>query len=273
MARVLYVEDHDAQRDIMVQMLELYGYEVEVACNGEGGVEKTREYCPDVILMDVRMPGQIDGLVATRQLRNDPKTEDIPIIVVSAWGSAKHKERAMTAGADVHFTKPVTMDELIGAINRLLSDGRPRRDTIQEVTRRADIQRSSEIPAKRELSINKVLCSLFPWMRSWVKPHEDRPSQDTLTALGKAFASTEHDLVGMLSNIQSTVELMMSSSPKHEQVKRIWRASRHCLRHKRDAASVCTLSKPSLIATAGWFNLRASLVKAPSFQLSFLQKV
>ena len=120
MTKVLYVEDHEAQRDIMVQMLELYGYDVEVACNGEEGVQKAQECQPDVILMDIRMPGRIDGLVAIRQLRNDPNTEDIPIIVVSAWGSAKHKERAMSAGANAHFTKPVTMDELIAAINRHL---------------------------------------------------------------------------------------------------------------------------------------------------------
>jgi CheY-like chemotaxis protein len=118
MTKVLYVEDHEAQRDIMVQMLELYGYEVDVASNGEEGVEKAHEWHPDVVLMDIRMPGRIDGLVAIRQLRNGSDTADIPIIVVSAWGSAKHKERALSAGADAHFTKPVTMDELIAAINR-----------------------------------------------------------------------------------------------------------------------------------------------------------
>jgi CheY-like chemotaxis protein len=116
--KVLYVEDHEAQRDIMVQMLELYGYEVDVASNGEEGVEKAQEWHPDVVLMDIRMPGRIDGLVAIRQLRNSSDTADIPIIVISAWGSAKHKERALSAGADAHFTKPVTMDELIAAINR-----------------------------------------------------------------------------------------------------------------------------------------------------------
>ncbi|NIO69141.1 MAG: response regulator [Anaerolineae bacterium] len=120
MTKVLYVEDHEAQRDIMVQMLELYGYEVDVASNGEEGVKKAQEWHPDVVLMDIRMPGRIDGLVAIRQLRDGPDTADIPIIVISAWGSAKHKERAMKAGADAHFTKPVTMDELIAAINRHL---------------------------------------------------------------------------------------------------------------------------------------------------------
>jgi CheY-like chemotaxis protein len=120
MTKVLYVEDHEAQRDIMVQMLELYGYEVDVASNGEEGVKKAQEGHPDIVLMDIRMPGRIDGLVAIRQLRSGSDTADIPIIVVSAWGSAKHKERAISAGADAHFTKPVTMDELIAAINRHL---------------------------------------------------------------------------------------------------------------------------------------------------------
>ena len=120
MTKVLYVEDHEAQRDIMVQMLELYGYEVDVADDGEEGVEKARECQPDVILMDIRLPGRIDGLAAIRQLRNGPDTVDIPIIVISAWGSAKHKLRALAAGADAHFTKPVSMDELTVAINRHL---------------------------------------------------------------------------------------------------------------------------------------------------------
>ena len=121
MKKILYVEDYEAQRDVMTWLLKLYGgYEVDVACNGEEGVKKVREWHPDVVLMDIRMPGRIDGLVAIRQLRNGSDTTDIPIIVISAWGSAKHKERALSAGANAHFTKPVTMDELIAAINRHL---------------------------------------------------------------------------------------------------------------------------------------------------------
>jgi CheY-like chemotaxis protein len=121
MTKVLYVEDHEAQRDVIVKMLERYGgYETNVAYNGEEGVKKTREWHPDVVLMDIRMPGQIDGLAAIQQLRNGPDTIDIPIIVVSAWGSFKHKKRAMKAGANMHLTKPVPIDELIAAINRHL---------------------------------------------------------------------------------------------------------------------------------------------------------
>jgi two-component system cell cycle response regulator DivK len=120
MTKVLYVEDHEAQRDIMGRMLGLYGYEVDMASNGEEGVEKAQESHPDVVLMDIRMPGRIDGLVAIRQLRSGPDTADIPIIVISAWGSAKHKDRALRAGADVHFTKPVPIDKLTAAISHHL---------------------------------------------------------------------------------------------------------------------------------------------------------
>ena len=120
MTRVLYVEDHEAQRDIMLQMLELYEYEVDVANDGEEGVKKTREWHPDVVLMDIRMPGRIDGLAAIRQLRDSPDTADIPIIVISAWGSAKHKELALRAGADAHLTKPVHIDKLIATIDHRL---------------------------------------------------------------------------------------------------------------------------------------------------------
>jgi CheY-like chemotaxis protein len=120
MTKVLYVEDHEAQRDIMGRMLGLYGYEVDVACDGEEGLKKAQECHPDVVLMDICMPGQVNGLVAIRELRLGPGTTDIPIIVVSAWGSVKHKEQAMRAGADAHFTKPVSIDKLIAAINRHL---------------------------------------------------------------------------------------------------------------------------------------------------------
>jgi CheY-like chemotaxis protein len=120
MTKVLYVEDHEAQCEIMRQVLELYGYEFDVAYNGEEGVKKAREWHPDIILMDIRMPGRIDGLVAVQQLRESSGTAGIPIIVISAWGGSKHKERALRAGANAHYTKPISIDKLIAAINHHL---------------------------------------------------------------------------------------------------------------------------------------------------------
>lgn len=119
MSKILYIEDHPAQRDIMAQMLELSGYEVAVACDGIDGVEQARSSPPDLILMDLRMP-RMDGFEAIRELRVDPNTAEIPIIAISAWASAKHKERAIDAGANEHFTKPVDLPRLLETIDQLL---------------------------------------------------------------------------------------------------------------------------------------------------------
>jgi len=105
----------------MAQMLELSGYDVAVAADGLDGVEQARSWDPDLILMDLRMP-RMDGFEAIRELRKDPNTADIPVIAISAWASAKHKERAMESGANEHFTKPVDLPRLLETINRFLSE-------------------------------------------------------------------------------------------------------------------------------------------------------
>ena len=120
-SKVLYIEDHPAQRDILAQMLELNGFEVAVASDGVEGVDKAREWLPDLILMDLRMP-RMDGFEAIKVLRSEDQTAIIPIIAISAWASAKHKERALAAGANEHFTKPVDLNRLLTTIGRYLKD-------------------------------------------------------------------------------------------------------------------------------------------------------
>jgi two-component system cell cycle response regulator DivK len=117
--KVLYIEDHPAQRDILAQMLELNGFEVATASDGIEGVEKTRAWLPDLVLMDLRMP-RLDGFEAIKLIRSDEHTANIPIIAISAWASAKHKERALQSGANEHFTKPVDLNRLLSTINRYL---------------------------------------------------------------------------------------------------------------------------------------------------------
>lgn len=116
-SKILHVEDNPAQRDILAQMLELNGYEVVTASDGLEGVEKARSWLPDLILMDLRMPG-MDGFEAIRIIRSEDRTASIPIFAMSAWASAKHKERALAAGANEHFTKPVDLNRVLSTINR-----------------------------------------------------------------------------------------------------------------------------------------------------------
>jgi CheY-like chemotaxis protein len=120
-AKILYVEDHPAQRDIMAQMLELGGFEVDVASDGVEGVEKATSWLPNIILMDLRMP-RMDGFEAIETIRADERTANTPIIAISAWASGKHKKRALDAGANEHFTKPVDLNRLMTTINTYLQE-------------------------------------------------------------------------------------------------------------------------------------------------------
>lgn len=113
--RVLYVEDDFAQRELVAQWLESRGFEIELAENGAMGYEKAKQWVPDVILMDLRMPNT-DGLAAIESLRRDPKTQDTPIIVTTAWTLARYERRAIQLGANFLFTKPYNFDELVTTI-------------------------------------------------------------------------------------------------------------------------------------------------------------
>ena len=86
--KILYIEDHPAQSDIMKQMLEYTGYEVVLASSGEEGLEKAHQELPDVILMDLRMPG-MGGIEAIKRLKSDSVVSNIPVVVLSAWTSRR----------------------------------------------------------------------------------------------------------------------------------------------------------------------------------------
>jgi len=121
--KILYIEDHPAQSDIMKQMLEFSGYDVVLAMNGEEGIEKARTAQPDIILMDLRMPG-MGGIEAIKQLKQDPSVAEIPVVVLSAWTSQRNREDAEQAGAAKFLAKPVDTKRLIEEINDLnRSDG------------------------------------------------------------------------------------------------------------------------------------------------------
>jgi two-component system cell cycle response regulator len=118
--KILYVEDHPAQGDIMKQKLEWLGYEVALASTGEEGIQKTHQWQPDIILMDLRMPG-MGGLEAIKQLKSDPAVANLPIIVISAWTSRNYQEKALQAGAAKFMAKPVETQRLVAQINKLVS--------------------------------------------------------------------------------------------------------------------------------------------------------
>ena len=120
MIRLLYVEDNDDNVYMLKLRLELEGsYEVLVAEDGEKGCALAAAERPDLILMDLEMPG-MDGWEATRRLKADPATRHIPVIALSAHALAGSREKALAAGCDEFDTKPVDFDRLTATIARLL---------------------------------------------------------------------------------------------------------------------------------------------------------
>jgi CheY-like chemotaxis protein len=119
--KVLYIEDNDDNVYMLKMRLELLGdFEVEAAEDGEKGCEMALREQPDLILMDLEMPG-IDGWEATRRLKSDPQTRAIPIIALSAHALAGAREKALAAGCDEFDTKPIEFDRLVGTMRRVLA--------------------------------------------------------------------------------------------------------------------------------------------------------
>jgi CheY-like chemotaxis protein len=118
--KILYIEDNDDNVYMLKMRLELLGdYEVLAAENGEKGCEMAATEQPDIVLMDLEMP-VVDGWEATRRLRDNPQTRDIPIIALSAHALAGEREKALAAGCNEFDTKPIEFDRLVATIRQLL---------------------------------------------------------------------------------------------------------------------------------------------------------
>lgn len=120
MPKILYVEDNDDNVFVMRGRLPRAGFEVIVATDGEQGVVMAETEKPDLILMDLRLPG-IDGWEATRRIKAAPATKAIPIIALSAHAMAGDREKALEAGCDDYDTKPVDFPKLLEKIQTILA--------------------------------------------------------------------------------------------------------------------------------------------------------
>ncbi len=108
---VLLVEDTDDNRMMMRRLLELSGYRVSEAVNGVEAVKAAERETPNIILMDLSLP-IVDGLAATRRIRQLPDLEKVPIIAVSAHDTADFHAEALAAGCDAYITKPIDYSDL-----------------------------------------------------------------------------------------------------------------------------------------------------------------
>jgi two-component system cell cycle response regulator DivK len=119
MARILIVEDNQANLKLATLLLSNAGHSVISAADAETGVSMARAERPDLILMDIQLPG-MDGLAATAMLKQDPVTAGIPVIALTAMAMKADEENSRLAGCDAYIAKPLRYRELYRAIDALL---------------------------------------------------------------------------------------------------------------------------------------------------------
>ncbi|MFN2645286.1 MAG: response regulator [Burkholderiales bacterium] len=118
---ILYVEDNEFNRKIVRQLLAQTSYRLREAPDGESGVRSAQEELPDLILMDVQLP-KMSGLQATRQLRADPRTAAVPIIIVTSYALSGDEQKAKDAGATAYIAKPYSPRDLLSKIREIVPE-------------------------------------------------------------------------------------------------------------------------------------------------------
>jgi two-component system cell cycle response regulator DivK len=108
---ILVVEDNETNRKLVRDVLQFRGFEVVEATTAEDGLELARARQPDLILMDIQLPG-MDGVTALRRLREDPETSEIPVIALTASAMPDEREEILSAGFDGYETKPIGVKKL-----------------------------------------------------------------------------------------------------------------------------------------------------------------
>jgi DNA-binding response OmpR family regulator len=118
LGRVLVVDDDDVIRQLITVNLELEGFEVETAMDGQDCLDKVKDVRPDVVTLDIMMP-RLDGWETAVKLREDPDTADVKVVLLSARAQEADVQRGSRIGVDAYLTKPFDPDELITVVRRL----------------------------------------------------------------------------------------------------------------------------------------------------------
>ncbi len=117
--RILAIEDHEENRRLLRDLLTSVGYELIEAVTGEEGLTSAETHVPDLILMDIQLPG-IDGYEVTRRIKANPALRHIPVIAVTSYALSGDDIKAIEAGCDAYVTKPFDQAELLAKIREYL---------------------------------------------------------------------------------------------------------------------------------------------------------
>jgi CheY-like chemotaxis protein len=119
--KILIVEDNDNNRSLFRDILTFHGYEISVATDGQEGVDMARALAPDLVLMDIQMPG-MDGLTAGSILKGDPATSGLKIVALTSFAMSGDREKIMAAGFDGYLSKPISTRDLPLLVKKWLGE-------------------------------------------------------------------------------------------------------------------------------------------------------
>ena len=117
--RILIVEDNELNMKLLNDVLEAYGYDIVKTDSGAAVIGLARQYKPDLILMDIQLP-DISGLDAVRQLKQDPITQSIPVLAVTAFAMAGDERKALDSGCDGYIAKPIMLREFLATVEKFI---------------------------------------------------------------------------------------------------------------------------------------------------------
>jgi len=119
-ARILLIEDNEQNRYLLTFLLEQSGYEVVPAMTGPLGLELAAKVSPDLILLDIQLPG-MDGYAVARALKSDSRLKSIPIVAVTSYAMVGDREKALAAGAEGYIEKPINPETFVAEVERFIS--------------------------------------------------------------------------------------------------------------------------------------------------------
>lgn len=117
--RILVVEDQDSIRRMIEALVQARGYQVTAVSSGAKAIDVAMTDTPDIVLLDLNLPGQYDGFDVCQRLRTDPATRTVPVVIISAMDDDESRSRATAAGATAYYTKPFSPIALLKEIDRL----------------------------------------------------------------------------------------------------------------------------------------------------------
>ena len=121
MRRILIAEDNPTNRELLRELLEIRGYTVEEACDGREALAMVDQALPDILLLDIGMPG-LDGFAVVRTIRENPRFVSLPVVAVTAYAMQGDREKIISSGFDGYLSKPVDSASLVDELKRLLGD-------------------------------------------------------------------------------------------------------------------------------------------------------